>query len=351
MLQNTGPEEAINRQQQAAALEQWVLSSGLAERLGSAEDRSNFVASLDGNQFVGLLQEMNAILLNQQDSPITTEINVAHNKNTLETLDVMPAPEDKRRLLHTLLDFAQELEDPTDQSTVIGFGINAIHPFDDGNGRVARALYLLLSRDYQPGQDRLLAALGENGDTVANLDANLYTAAIYEMVKSDLQSHTFDQITGQSTPKILPAVRDGAFLNAEQVKTSRRQFDADAFYTMRTMFMDGHVGPILAHLLADGQQNLRIIRTATTQKQSGKTIFYVDDFLTHASDTEMDQAYQYFRDLKIQYIQRLLEVLAGKGEYGDALLQHPEKAPGQGITFLALGKLAAERAIDTHKQQ
>lgn len=51
-------------------------------------------------------------------------------------------------LLKMAFDKSQSISDPKTAGLTLGFAINAIHPYDDGNGRTARVIYSLLSRGY-----------------------------------------------------------------------------------------------------------------------------------------------------------------------------------------------------------
>ncbi len=52
-----------------------------------------------------------------------------------------PLPENRRQLIEDILENAELIEDKESKATYIGICINAIHPFNDGNGRTSRYAY------------------------------------------------------------------------------------------------------------------------------------------------------------------------------------------------------------------
>lgn len=88
-----------------------------------------------------------------------------------------PAPSDRTVLMQEAFERAQKMADPKLAGLELAFAVNAIHPYDDGNGRTGRMLYSLLSRGYSgTGDDKeYFTALLENtkGRTIVNPDPSI----------------------------------------------------------------------------------------------------------------------------------------------------------------------------------
>ena len=59
-----------------------------------------------------------------------------------------PQPSDRVPLMEKAFRASQKAEDPEDAAVILALSINAIHPYDDGNGRTSRLMYTLLQRGY-----------------------------------------------------------------------------------------------------------------------------------------------------------------------------------------------------------
>jgi len=333
--------DAQERHRQALAFDEMVQSSGLGSALGSREQRAAYIRGLNGQAFVDLLSSMHRVIVNlpDDDPSITPYLSGAYDREHNLTTDLYPAPEDKEVLLHKVLETAQELEDPADQAVVMGFGINVVHPFYDGNGRMARAAYALFSRDYKPKDEKLLSALQANGDKVFLLDANLYTPVVYQVLKAKIGSHYPDINGFLSIPKVEPWIKNENFEAVPRI-TTRREYDADKYDEILGLFADQNVGPILSYLLVKGT-TFRSVRDATV-KGKYAVGFCFDEFLINASDNEIDKAYDLFRHIKRQYVDTFLALLVDKENSGIHIV-HPD---GSGVSSaLGLGRLAASGAF------
>ena len=59
-----------------------------------------------------------------------------------------PAPIDRRVLMEEAFKRSQAIKEPRLAGLELAFAINAIHPYNDGNGRTGRMLYSLLARGF-----------------------------------------------------------------------------------------------------------------------------------------------------------------------------------------------------------
>lgn len=335
--------DQVDRDAQALVLDQVIQDSGLADRLTSEEDRSKFVHELDGPGFVGLVRSMHIALLGDSDGSgkFAEEVNIIFNGETNKPVDIMPAPEDKEHLLHDVLRNTQRLDNPKLQAVALGFGINAVHPFMDGNGRVSRAVYTLISKNYKPRDEQLLGALGENGDSVAMLDANIFTPTAYLLTKDFLGSHYPGKDGYHFEPKVKPVITDVDWLKDDVLETPNRKFDLDQCLDMKMLFNSGEASEIVSYLMSQNTESPGV-KTATRDIE-GRTYFLYDEFLKNATDKEMDMLYVCFRQVKTTYIKILMRTLA-QDNVQDMALPHQD-APEQRLSLLRFGRLATSHSF------
>ena len=87
-----------------------------------------------------------------------------------------PNPGDRSDLIGLIVEKAFGITRHLDRATLLGLGINAVHPFADANGRVARYAYIRYSRQFNDPTDprmRKVALIGitqGNGRDVVDLD-------------------------------------------------------------------------------------------------------------------------------------------------------------------------------------
>lgn len=88
-----------------------------------------------------------------------------------------PREADKEELLKEMFELAKKMEeqgaDLNDIALLFSSGINAIHPFEDGNGRTSRLLNYLLNTDYTGSKEQadfLKKLLDDKGRLLINID-------------------------------------------------------------------------------------------------------------------------------------------------------------------------------------
>jgi hypothetical protein len=331
---------------QAVSFDRWVNSEPIWDSLRNSAERAELLKNIDHEAFLSLLVAANGIIIDQpiSETLFTDEVNAAYMADLTTTVDVMPAPEDKLLLLGRVLDTAQNFDDLEEQAVVLGFGINAVHPFKQANGRTARAVYLLFSRDYHYGNPDLIDTLGENGDEAHMLDGNIYTPVIYQILHTRLGTHFLDANGTPSQPKYQPSVKDGRFLDnkwlVDGVITPRRQYDPGQTFDMWTILSDHNLAPIMTHMLIENT-TFRSVRDAHKVTKAGNHAFLIDQFLTTANAEEMQTAYDIFRHIKATYIEMLLREFTYSKEESSVHIMAPSKPELGALTPLKLGKQLA----------
>jgi len=126
-----------------------------------------------------------------------------------------PREADKEELLEEIFELAQKMQeqgaDLNDIALLFSSGINAIHPFEDGNGRTSRLLNYLVNTDYTGSKEQadfLKKLLDDEGRLFINIDPGDAKDAITNYIRSH-------QLNIDSNDRNLP--RDLSQVNSKEV--------------------------------------------------------------------------------------------------------------------------------------
>lgn len=99
-------------------------------------------------------------------------------------------------LLQKAFKKAQSIKDPKVAGLTLSFAMNAIHPYDDGNGRTGRVIYSLLSRGYSGSDDdnQYYSEMLENFNGRKMINPNSLAAGLDQVVTNEL----YDKIRNDS---------------------------------------------------------------------------------------------------------------------------------------------------------
>ncbi len=169
---------------------------GAAETFATPEAAKQFIEAHSYEDFSSLLNRLNGLQRNiptsgrhmdgggfVQQTGVLSGSSIEHQP---------PLKEDREPLMRLAYEAAQQAPSPEDAALILGLSINAIHPYEDGNGRTSRFTYMLLEHGYN-GTDEdndIYASLLENtkGREVVDLDpsrSNLdYWCALQATAKS-----------------------------------------------------------------------------------------------------------------------------------------------------------------------
>lgn len=96
------------------------------------------------------------------------------------------------QLLRMAFDKAQSVDNPEDAALTLGLSINAVHYFEDGNGRTARMTYALLSRGYSGSEEdkRYYSSVLENIKGREVVNPNPDVSGINKKIRSEMFAET-----------------------------------------------------------------------------------------------------------------------------------------------------------------
>jgi len=180
----------IERAQRADYLVEFLDRINAEQVLSSEETKRDFIESASFDDFKEWIVRFNGMLrsipikergLDGKDValvPNPEQVNEYERAFIGERKPEFPPREaDKEELLKEMFDLAQKMQkqgaDLNDIALLFSSGINAVHPFEDGNGRTSRLLNYLINTDYTGSKEQadfLKKLLGEKGRLFINID-------------------------------------------------------------------------------------------------------------------------------------------------------------------------------------
>lgn len=327
----------------AVEFDRAIDGSPFAPHLAVEERRAKLFDELTPERFIASLATINYVLLRGSEwgGKFATHIHSIIEEGSDDSLDIPPAPEDKADSLAMVLESAKTLQDPNEQALVIGYGINAVHPFAHANGRTSRAAYWLLTKDYQYGDPGLIDLLSIDGDDTANLNPGLFVSAVSGNMQLNLGSHVQDP----STYEIEPVVRVGFIESLIPPPENLEQITKieELRLALQTVFLDKNLGPMIVHVLRE-YTDVQSVNKALIRDVYGNKGFAIDLFLKHASDEDLQEAYMTYRVVKRQFIEQFLKHLC-LGDESSLGIMSPTGSYEGAVTAMELAKLNNQNLV------
>ncbi len=306
---------AADRAFQATFLDRLIVHAGYSAQLGSPEQRTAFLDSMTGDQFVGLASSMNRILLNLPPGidPIADTLNntltMSPEGYPVGVADVHPTPEDKIPLMYDVLAAAQSVPDLDTKGLILGVGNNLVHPFDRGNGGVSRGMYHLVVNDYYPSETTVRIAMGHEGRYELFLDPRLVNKAVMDDMKVRLGTHIMQ---GTRLVAVMPiGVAEQEFFNPLDAAINRQGKEpSNRAVDVLNVLAQADFGTMLPLLVANKYPTAEATQASIHPKTwMSEQFFAIDRFWDNASEAEIEAYYQTFRELKNTIIRNALTQL------------------------------------------
>lgn len=182
IIEDNGSDE-LSRDEQSEKVIRFMEKLHAPEIFASEETKREYIQNLTFDEFKNLLMATNSML---RDIPVSQRSldgeNVYLKAGVFKIDDeyVPPQHEDKEELLHEMFDDIEKMNQNgrsmQDIALLTSASINAIHLFNDGNGRTSRLLYVLLKDDYTNSEEEnghLTEVLGEDGRDIVDINPGL----------------------------------------------------------------------------------------------------------------------------------------------------------------------------------
>lgn len=294
------------------------VEASIEEPIDSPIERVYSFLANGSDDFVDTITAVNRILTkNHQKNSTGTyladrEIVILQNQNP-SYAHILPTVEDKEPLLgylyDTLVTMYNNDADADHIAAVLGYGINAIHPFNDANGRTARAMHAVLTTSISEDFTNILHFSGI--DTVKNTDSlspEVFESGVYDSLKAKLGTHTLEN--GQLVPKIQIAASMNTIdaLTKEVLAGGQRAHDIEI---IASALRDPNVGQITAGMLDKSGQVNQLV--ASSVGYYGPTrVFNMDHFYPRATDADIQFLKQTIRSVHNTYVAELLNFIGGE---------------------------------------
>jgi hypothetical protein len=278
--------------------------------LQTPESRMEFFCSLGADKFIDGLGAMNRILaknhdLDQANNFMTERSNVIADYERADLYQVMPLPEDKAPLLSYLYETcremaAQENWSPEHIAAVLGYGINAIHPYDDCNGRTARAGYDLLLKTPDEWHDSLRDSSIDEFDVSNRLNPSYLRNLMHTLVMLDYKTHDFSG--AEPVPRF--EIASASLVPPWDIIPLRRSENLRDAEIIGGVMQDRHMATIAPARLVDTQDS-PVVRKSV-QKYMGKDLFRMDIFAREATADDIDRLRFVYREIANSYVMNLI---------------------------------------------
>lgn len=315
--------------------------------LSTPESRLEHFDELGAEGFIKLIGDTDRILTKQHSSnPFVTENYnfIVDEANPEETFELMPAPEDKLPLLTHLYTIARTMPRNHPESidriaAFVGFSMNAIHPFTEGNGRTARTIYTLLTADDTNRESLLQVAAQDVEMGELYMNPSTFRNPLMEIMQEATQTHYRHQ--GELVPHIQPITTSSMALSA--IRPQNRPSKRDTTQLLEAVFHDRHISPMATALLI--RQGRLSCMDAVVGTHNGQSVFNITTFAKVATKKDITNLRNAYRAVSNEYTMLLMKVMSGTQshiqttaaptkEYGVCVLP-----PLSLITQLAKGQL------------
>lgn len=156
------------------------------------ENKREFIKEIKFSEFLTLVNGINGLLRNKPKEEWKIDGRHVYLEGIIGK-EVPPPFEQKEPLLKKAFEAAKRMEQDgrglEDIAILISAGVNAIHPYNDGNGRTSRVIYTILTENFDPkNSDDLEKVLGRYGRMEVDVNPGILLAGghIHKLIDQEI---------------------------------------------------------------------------------------------------------------------------------------------------------------------
>ena len=289
-----------------------------SEVFSTPEKSKEFLGTLDYNEFKDWLGAVNGIERGiPRDERGKVGDSFVQSKNAILGTEVEyrpPHTEFRDGLLKKAFEKAQSIDDPELAGLTLSLSINAIHYFEDGNGRVARFAYSLLSRGYDGSEvdKKFYSSILENTEGRKIVNPNPSESNIDKIVRSEMfrdvkEKSGYQEIFGDKIPTYIfeafPDTFAGEYSSSKLAIAD--EIDEEGRHMLFNTVQSG--GMEMTSLMMTFDPN--IIKPFVKTSADGKRTFVMgNEFLPTLTKEEIKHWWENSEMLTASYVERIINV-------------------------------------------
>lgn len=284
------------------------------EIFATPEVSKEFLDSLSFEEFTkwtdmlnGMAREIPAPQRGMKGTGHITETSFLHGSGVAYR---PPADSDRVPLMKEAFERSKKVSDSEKAGLLLAFTVNAVHPYDDGNGRTSRMLYSLLAHGYDGslGDKEYFTSLLENTKGREVVDLNPSRQHIdYVLANRMAKAAAAEKGLEEPLPTYVFDGYNGAFVNEQSPDqlTVGPNISSEAREKLHFVMMDGYFTiATFLKVLPVGQ-----IRQFIKSFENGKRIALDgDSLLAGLTEDQIDQLYETAIKNKREYIEHIINL-------------------------------------------
>lgn len=251
-----------------------------------------------------MLNCFNGILRNKEEEHWNMDGENVMLKGFVES-HIPPDNEDKPELLEKALTAAQNMnQNDRDIALLLSSSLNAIHPYNDGNGRTSRLLYTLLTQEFnQTTKEELKPILDKYGREKIDIDPSIIGWKIDALIREKTGINDYTKNT-EKLFRTFTGFGEKEFdvsIDEKDKKAFQKLLKNDSSLVLICFFKFFKNNP--------GYNNREYIKMIPNDKDN-KTYLDIGPLTKELEETDIKEILAIYRDLKKEEVEILIDCIA-----------------------------------------